>query len=76
MGLPLRIALPIFVVIAALFIAVMGYFVKVGLGNNGTALGAGAPPEQGDALYLRHSQQMGQGFLSHCAAGTHHDNRH
>jgi tetratricopeptide (TPR) repeat protein len=49
MGLPLRLALPIFVVIAALFIAVMGYFVKVGLGNSGTALGSGVPAEQGDA---------------------------
>ena len=49
MGLPLRIALPIFAVIAVLFIAVMGYFVKAGLGDNGTALGYGAPAEQGDA---------------------------
>jgi tetratricopeptide (TPR) repeat protein len=49
MGLPLRIALPIFAVVAALFIGVMGYFIKVGLGNNGTALGSGAPAEQGDA---------------------------
>ncbi len=49
MGLPLRIALPIFAVIAALFIGVMGYFIKEGLGNNGTALGSGAPAEQGDA---------------------------
>jgi tetratricopeptide (TPR) repeat protein len=52
MGLPLRIALPIFAVIAVLFVGVMGYFVKEGLGNNGTALGYGAaaaPAEQGDA---------------------------
>ncbi len=49
MGLPLRIALPIFVVVAALFIAVMGYFIKTGLGEGGTALGASAPAEQGDA---------------------------
>ena len=49
MGLPLRIALPVFVVFAAIFIAVMGYFVKMGLGDNGTALGYGAPAEQGDA---------------------------
>ena len=50
MGLPLRIALPIFAVVAALFIGVMGYFVKEGLGNSGTALGTGAAPaEQGDA---------------------------
>jgi hypothetical protein len=49
MGLPLRIALPIFAVIAVIFIAIMGYFVKLGLGDNGTALGYGAPAEQGDA---------------------------
>jgi tetratricopeptide (TPR) repeat protein len=49
MGLPPRIALPIFAAVAAVFIAVMGYFVKTGLGDSGTALGSGAPPEQGDA---------------------------
>ena len=51
MGLPLRIALPIFVVFAAIFIALMGYLVKAGLTDSGTALGAGAPApaEQGDA---------------------------
>jgi tetratricopeptide (TPR) repeat protein len=49
MGLPLRIALPIFTVVAVLFIGVMGYFVKSGLGESGTALGSGAPAEQGDA---------------------------
>jgi tetratricopeptide (TPR) repeat protein len=49
MGLPLRIALPIFAVIAAIFIALMGYLVKTGLGDSGTALGSGAPAEQGDA---------------------------
>jgi tetratricopeptide (TPR) repeat protein len=49
MGLPPRIALPIFAAVAAVFIAVMGYFVKTGLGEGGTALGSGAPAEQGDA---------------------------
>lgn len=49
MGLPPRIALPIFAAIAAVFIAVMGYFVKAGLTEGGTALGTGAPAEQGDA---------------------------
>jgi tetratricopeptide (TPR) repeat protein len=49
MGLPLRIALPIFAVVAAIFIALMGYLVKSGLTDNGTALGSGAPAEQGDA---------------------------
>jgi hypothetical protein len=49
MGLPPRIALPIFAVIAVVFIAVMGYLVKAGLTEGGTALGSGAPAEQGDA---------------------------
>ena len=49
MGLPLRIALPIFAIVAIVFITLMGYLVKLGLGDNGTALGAGAPAEQGDA---------------------------
>ena len=49
MGLPLRIALPIFIVIAALFIAVMATFVRAGVGNSGAALGRSAPAEQGDA---------------------------
>jgi tetratricopeptide (TPR) repeat protein len=49
MGLPPRIALPIFAVIAVVFIAVMGYLVKAGLTDSGTALGSGAPAEQGDA---------------------------
>jgi len=49
MGLPLRIALPVFAVIAVVFIAVMGYLVKLGFGDYGTALGGGAPAEQGDA---------------------------
>lgn len=49
MGLPLRIALPILAVFAVVFIAIMGYLVKAGLTDSGTALGYGAPAEQGDA---------------------------
>lgn len=49
MGLPPRIALPIFAAVAAVFIALMAYFVKTGLTDSGTALGSGAPAEQGDA---------------------------
>ncbi len=48
MGLPPRIALPVFAVIAVVFIAIMGYLVKLGFGGYGTALGGGAA-EQGDA---------------------------
>lgn len=39
MGLPLRIAVPLFIGIAALFLAVMGYFVRLGLGNSAAPLG-------------------------------------
>jgi len=49
MGLPPRIALPILAVIAVVFISIMGYLVKSGLTDSGTALGSGAPAEQGDA---------------------------
>lgn len=49
MGLPLRIALPVFVVVAAIFVGIMGYLVRSGLGEGGTALGRSAPAEQGDA---------------------------
>jgi hypothetical protein len=53
MGLPPRIALPIFAVIAVVFIAIMGYLVKAGLTEGGTALGYGAPAQQGDARDVR-----------------------
>jgi TolA-binding protein len=48
MGLPLRIALPILTLVAVVFIAIMGYLVKLGFGEGGTALGYGAR-DQGDA---------------------------
>ena len=49
MGLPPRIALPILAVVAVVFIAIMGYLVKLGFGEGGTALGSGVPVQQGDA---------------------------
>jgi len=49
MGLPPRIALPILTVVAVVFIAIMAVLVKSGLTDSGTALGSGAPAEQGDA---------------------------
>jgi tetratricopeptide (TPR) repeat protein len=39
MGLPLRIALPLFVGIAAVFLAIMGFLVRMGLGNSEAPLG-------------------------------------
>jgi len=53
MGLPMRIALPIFVVVAVIFVAFMGVLVKAGLTDSGTALGSGAPAEQGDSRNVR-----------------------
>jgi hypothetical protein len=49
MGLPARIAIPILTVVAVVFIAIMGYLVKLGFSEGGTALGSGVPAEQGDA---------------------------
>ncbi len=49
-GLPPRLAYPILAVIAVLFLGIMGYFLKVGFGTAGAALGTEAKPrEQGDA---------------------------
>ncbi len=52
-GLPPRIYVPILAVVAVLFLGVMGYFLRIGFGETGTALGgtvpAGTVPEQGDA---------------------------
>jgi hypothetical protein len=67
MGLPPRIALPVFTVIAVLFITVMAYFVKTGLSEGGTALGGGVPPEQGDA---RIQATSAPAPLSSAPAGT------
>lgn len=49
-GLPPRIALPIFAVLAILFLGVMGYFLKLGFGTTGAAFGPGVTlAQQGDA---------------------------
>jgi hypothetical protein len=49
MGLPLRIAIPVLTIVAIVFLAIMAVFVKTGFSDSGTALGSGAPAEQGDA---------------------------
>lgn len=60
-GLPPRTYLPILVVTALAFLGIVGYFLKIGLGSTGTALGpvaqqgdanirASAAPANGDAL--------------------------
>ena len=49
MGLPLRIALPLFIGLAAIFLAVMGSFIRTGLLNGDAPLGIATPAQQGDA---------------------------
>jgi lipoprotein NlpI len=49
-GLPPRLAIPILVVFAVLFLGVTGYFLAVGLGTTGSAFGPnGTIAQQGDA---------------------------
>lgn len=44
-GLPPRIYVPILAIFAVVFLALMAYLLRIGLGNTGTALGpAAAPP--------------------------------
>lgn len=50
MGLPARIAIPILVIFAVVFLGILGWFLRIGLGTTGSAFGpSGAPPQQGDA---------------------------
>lgn len=49
MGLPPRLALPILVVFAVLFLGLMGWFLHQGYGTTGSAFGPGVVAEQGDA---------------------------
>jgi Tetratricopeptide repeat len=50
MGLPPRIAVPILVVFAVLFLGVMGYLLRIGFGTTGSAFGpSGQVAQQGDA---------------------------
>jgi hypothetical protein len=47
-GLPLRIAGPILVAFAVVFLGIMGYFLRIGFGTTGSAFGPGVA-QQGDA---------------------------
>lgn len=49
MGLPLRIAAPILVVFAVIFLGIMGWLLRLGFGTTGSAFGPGVVPQQGDA---------------------------
>jgi hypothetical protein len=49
-GLPARIAIPILVVFAAIFLGIVGWFLRIGFGTTGSAFGpSGVPAQQGDA---------------------------
>jgi hypothetical protein len=48
-GLPLRIAVPILVAFAVVFLGILGWFLRIGLGTAGSAFGPGSVAEQGDA---------------------------
>ncbi len=48
-GLPLRIAIPILAVFAAIFLGLVGWLLHVGFGTTGSAFGPGGAAEQGDA---------------------------
>jgi thioredoxin-like negative regulator of GroEL len=49
-GLPPRIAVPILVVFAVVFLGVMGYLLRIGFGTTGSAFGpSGTVAQQGDA---------------------------
>ena len=50
MGLPARLAIPILVVFAIVFLGILGWFLRIGFGTTGSAFGpSGTPAEQGDA---------------------------
>ena len=50
MGLPARIAIPILVVFAVVFLGILGWFLRIGFGTTGSAFGpSGLPAQQGDA---------------------------
>ncbi len=65
-GLPPRIYLPILVVVALAFLGIVGYFLKVGLGVTGSALGPVA--QQGDAN-IRVAPSPGTDALASAAPG-------
>jgi hypothetical protein len=49
-GLPARIAIPILIVFAIVFLGILGWFLRIGFGTTGSAFGpSGTPAQQGDA---------------------------
>ncbi|HZX67465.1 MAG TPA: tetratricopeptide repeat protein [Candidatus Elarobacter sp.] len=49
MGLPARIAIPVFVVFAIAFLGILAWFLRVGFGTTGSAFGPSVVHEQGDS---------------------------
>lgn len=71
MGLPLRLAVPLFIGIGALFLAVMLYFVRLGLGNGAAPLGITSPaPHVGSAATPAPLATPGPGTFSIPQTGT------
>jgi len=57
--LPARVYVPIVVVVAIIFLFVIGYFLRIGLGVTGAALGPEAP--QGNAVLRTGGNGVGGG---------------
>jgi hypothetical protein len=49
MGLPARIAIPVFAVFAIVFLGILAWFLRVGFGTTGSAFGPSVVHEQGDS---------------------------
>jgi len=49
MGLPARIAIPVFAVFAIAFLGILAWFLRVGFGTTGSAFGPSVVHEQGDS---------------------------
>jgi cytochrome c-type biogenesis protein CcmH/NrfG len=59
-GLPPRISVPIFVVIAALFLGTMAYLLAEGFGVTGSVFGKAAKPGEAAAARMQEQQQGSQ----------------
>jgi len=61
MGLPIRVVIPLLTAFAVIFLGIMGYFLRSGLGAEGSAFGPSAQHEQGDARILATAAPGGPG---------------
>ncbi|MDP9017955.1 MAG: hypothetical protein M3N19_06525 [Candidatus Eremiobacteraeota bacterium] len=60
-GLPPRIYLPLFLVLAVAFLAAMGYFLRIGFGVTGSTLGPGANEAKPATVQQPQNVQVGGG---------------